>query len=373
MAIEVPSQMIDRLRESQARFERITEELGQPTIISDRKKFSELSREHSSSMPIIEAFKNFEKNYESYKGSLDLLLNEKDPEIHAMAKVEVSELEPLLTKQIDELQLMLLPKDPRDEKNAVLEVRAGVGGDEAGLFCGDLYYAYVKFAEGRGWRVEPLEMVENSSGGYKEISASIEGTGVFSQMKYEAGVHRVQRVPKTEAKGRVHTSTATVAILPEVEDIEFEIRSEDLQIDTYRASGAGGQHVNKTNSAIRITHIPTGEIVTCQAERSQHKNKDKALKLLRSRLYEKMLEDQTSKAATDRKAQVGGGFRNERIRTYNYPQGRVSDHRITKTTYNLTEVMNGYFDEFISALNHHYQTLALKGELPGDVVISDDD
>ncbi len=373
MAIDVPSQMIERLRESELRFARITDELGQASIISDRKKFSELSKEHSNLQPLVEAYQHFYKNYDSYKGSLELLNTEKDPEMVVMAKAELSELEPIIVKAIDDLQVMLLPKDPRDEKNAVLEVRAGVGGDEAGLFCSDLYRAYVKFAESKGWKVEPLGITENSSGGFKEISASIIGDRVFALLKHESGVHRVQRVPKTEAQGRVHTSTVTVAILPEVEEIEFEIRSEDLKVDTFRASGAGGQHVNKTDSAIRITHIPTGEIVACQAERSQHKNRDKAMKMLRARLYEKMLEDQTSKAAADRKSQVGGGFRNERIRTYNYPQGRVSDHRIGMTTYNLPHVMNGELSDFITALNHHYQTLLLKGEVPGSVVVSEDD
>ncbi len=373
MAIEAPPQMIERLRESEARFDRITDELGQPQIISDRKKFSELSKEHSQLQTQVEAYRSFCRNYEAYKGSIELLNTEKDAEIVAMAKSEISELEPIVEKQIDELQLMLLPKDPRDEKNAVLEVRAGVGGDEAGLFCAELYRAYLKFAESKGWKVEPLDIAENSAGGFKEVSASIIGDGVFSQLKHESGVHRVQRVPKTETQGRVHTSTVTVAILPEVEDIEFEIRSEDLKIDTYRAGGAGGQHVNKTDSAVRITHLPTGEVVACQAERSQHKNKDKAMKLLRTRLYEKMREDQMSKAAADRKAQVGGGFRNERIRTYNFPQGRVSDHRITMTTYNITEVMNGYFDDFISALNHHYQTLLMKGEDLSSLKVSEED
>jgi peptide chain release factor 1 len=373
MAIEAPSQMMERLRESDVRFERITAELGQAEIISDRKKFSDLSKEHSQLQSLVDAYRDFKRNYESYKGAIELLNTEKDAEIVTMAKSEIAELEPLVQKQIDDLQLMLLPKDPRDEKNAVLEVRAGVGGDEAGLFCAELYRAYVKFAENKGWKVEPLDIAENSAGGFKEISASIIGDSVFSQLKHESGVHRVQRVPKTEAQGRVHTSTVTVAILPEVEEIDFEIRSEDLKIDTYRAGGAGGQHVNKTDSAVRITHLPTGEVVACQAERSQHKNKDKAMKLLRSRLYEKMLEDQMSKAAADRKAQVGGGFRNERIRTYNFPQGRVSDHRIQKTTYNLTDVMAGYFDDFISALNHHYQTLLMKGEDPAAFKVSEED
>ena len=373
MAIDVPPQMIERLRESASRFARITDELGQPMVINDRKKFSDLSKERSSLEPLVDFYLNFQKNYDAYKGSLDLLRSEKDPEMLSMAKAEISELEPILSKQIDDLQIMLLPKDPRDEKNAVLEVRAGVGGDEAGLFVADLYRAYVRYAESQGWKVEPLDLAENSAGGFKEISASIIGDNVFSKLKYESGAHRVQRVPKTEAQGRVHTSTVTVAILPEVEEIEFEIRTEDLKIDTYRAGGAGGQHVNKTDSAVRITHLPTGEIVACQAERSQHKNKDKAMKLLRSRLYEKMVEDQAKKNAADRRSQVGGGFRNERIRTYNFPQGRVSDHRINMTTYNIAEVMNGKLDDFISALTNHYQTLMMKGEDPGTISVSDDD
>jgi peptide chain release factor 1 len=373
MAIHVPPQMLERLKENESRYERLNDELGQPHIISDRKKFSDLSKEHSTLQVIVAAFREFKKDYQDYLGALELLNKEKDPDIVEMAKADLAELEPKVTQQIDALQLHLLPKDPRDEKNAVLEIRAGVGGDEAGLFVWDLYKAYARFAEGKGWKVEPLSMTENSAGGFKEIIASIEGQGVFSQFKHESGAHRVQRVPKTEAQGRVHTSTVTVAILPEVEEIEYHVNPADLRIDTYRASGAGGQHVNKTDSAIRITHIPTGEVVACQEERSQHKNRDKAMKVLRSRLLEKAKEEQRSKEAADRRSQVGGGFRNERIRTYNFPQGRVSDHRIGMTAYNISEVMNGHFDDFITALNHHYQTLLLKGEDPTQVKVSEED
>lgn len=372
MALQVPQQMIERLRESAARFDRITEELGQAQVISDRKKFSDLSKEHSALLPMVEAYRTFDRSYGHYKSALEMLQKEKDPELSDMAKTEIAELEPILVKQIDDLQVILLPKDPRDEKNAVLEVRAGVGGDEAGLFAADLYRAYVKFAESKGWKIELLSLADNPAGGFKEVVASIEGDRVFSRLKYESGVHRVQRVPKTEAQGRVHTSTVTVAVLPEAEEVEYVINPNDLRIDTFRAGGAGGQHVNKTESAVRITHLPTGEVVQCQDEKSQHKNKDKAMKVLRSRLLEKAREDVRSKEAADRKAQIGGGFRNERIRTYNFPQGRVSDHRIGMTTYNISAVMNGDFDAFVSALSDYYQTLALRGEAPGEVVATDD-
>jgi peptide chain release factor 1 len=373
MAISVQAQMLHRLKESEARFLRITEELGVPHIIADRKKFSELSKEHSSLQSLVDNYRDFMRDYNNYLGSVEVLENEKDPDLLAMAKEDISSLEPEIEKKINHLQFMLLPKDPRDEKNAVLEIRAGVGGDEAGIFAADLYRAYMRFAEAKGWKVEPLSLTENSSGGFKEIVANITGDRVFSQFKHESGVHRVQRVPKTEAQGRVHTSTVTVAILPEAEEVEFDINPNELRIDTYRAGGAGGQHVNKTESAVRITHLPTGEVVQCQDERSQHKNKDKAMKVLRTRLLEHAREKQRSKEAAERKAQVGGGFRNERIRTYNFPQGRVSDHRINMTSYNIGDVMNGFFDDFVTALNDYYQTLLLKGEDPTQVKVSEED
>ena len=372
MSLVVPQQMIERLREIESRFDRITDELGQSSVISDRKKFSDLSKEHSSLQTTVDAYRSYLKNYDDYQQSVEVLEKEKDADLVEMAKAEISDLEPKLIKQIDELQLMLLPKDPRDERNVLLEIRAGVGGDESSLFAYDLYRAYVRFAEGKGWTVEPLSISDGSAGGFKEVIASISGDRVFSSLKHESGVHRVQRVPKTEAQGRVHTSTVTVAVLPEVEEVEYEINTNDLRIDTYRAGGAGGQHVNKTDSAVRITHIPTGEVVACQEERSQHKNKAKAMKVLRSRLLARVQEEKHAKESAERKAQVGGGFRNERIRTYNFPQGRVSDHRIMMTTYNIAEVMNGHLDDFISSLTNYYQTLLLKGEAPGAIVQDDD-
>ena len=256
---------------------------------------------------------------------------------------------------------MLLPKDPNDEKNSVLEIRAGVGGDEAGLFAAELYRAYVRYAESKGWKVELLSGADNAAGGYKEVIAEISGDRVYSQLKYESGVHRVQRVPKTEAQGRVHTSTVTVAVLPEAEEVDLVINPNELRIDVFRAGGHGGQSVNTTDSAVRITHLPTGEVVVCQDEKSQLKNKNKAMKILRSRILDRMQAEADAKMAAERRSQVGSGMRNERIRTYNFPQGRVTDHRIGLTLYKVDHVMAGDFEDFVRGLRHHYQMIALKG------------
>ena len=262
----------------------------------------------------------------------------------------------------DELKILLLPKDPNDERNVIVEIRGGAGGEEAALFAAALTRMYTMYAESRRWHVDIVNLNETEIGGYKEVSFMIEGAGAYSRMKYESGVHRVQRVPETETQGRIHTSTVTVAVLPEAEEVELEINPADLQIDTYRAGGAGGQHVNKTESAIRITHLPTGLVVECQDERSQYKNKDKAMKVLRSRLYERMVAEQNEAIASDRRSQVGTGDRSERIRTYNYPQGRVTDHRIGLTLYKLDQIMNGDLDEVIDALITHYRTELLKSQ-----------
>ena len=262
----------------------------------------------------------------------------------------------------EELKILLLPKDPNDDKNVIIEIRGGAGGDEAALFAGSLMRMYSMYAESKRWKTEILNANETELGGFKEVSFMIEGEGAYSKLKYESGVHRVQRVPETETQGRIHTSTVTVAVLPEAEEVEVEINPADLQIDTYRAGGAGGQHVNKTESAIRITHLPTGLVVECQDERSQHKNKDKAMKVLRSRLYEAIQREQNDAIASDRKAQVGTGDRSERIRTYNYPQGRVTDHRIGLTLYKIEQILNGDIDEIVEALNTFYRAEMLKAD-----------
>jgi peptide chain release factor 1 len=304
----------------------------------------------------------YKRMLDSYTGARSMLETESDAEMRSMAQDEISELEPALDKAAEALQLELLPKDPNDEKNTIIEVRAGVGGDEAGIFAGDLFRMYVRYAEAQKWKVEVLSLSEASAGGYKEAIALIEGERVYSQLKYESGVHRVQRVPKTETQGRIHTSTASVIVLPEAEEVEIDINPNELRIDVFRSGGSGGQSVNTTDSAVRITHIPTNEVVICQDEKSQLKNKNKAMKVLRSRLLEKAQAEQNKTISDARKSQVGGGFRNERIRTYNFPQGRVTDHRIGLTSHNIDEVMNGKITPFIAALNNHAQLVALKGE-----------
>ncbi len=364
--------MLAHLEESRRRFELLTAELSQAQVISQRELFQKYSKERSSLETIVTAYDQYKKKLDDYQGARSML-EENDPELRSMAQREISELEPELEKESDALQILLLPKDPNDEKNVVLEVRAGVGGDEAGLFVGDVFKAYQKYAEGRRWKVEYLSMVENSAGGYKEIIASIEGDRVYSSLKYESGVHRVQRVPKTETQGRIHTSTVTVAILPEAEEVDVVIEPKDLRIDVFRAGGHGGQSVNTTDSAVRITYLPTNEVVICQDEKSQLKNKNKAMKVLRSRLYEKASAAAHAEQSAARRAQVGTGFRNERIRTYNFPQGRVTDHRIGFTSYNIQDVMNGEIQPFIQALGNYYQTLALKGESAVKVTTTDDD
>lgn len=358
----VPSpEMVGSLEESRRRFDRITDELTRPEIVSNRETFSKLSKERSSLEPLALKAADYFRDLEEYRGARQML-EENDAELRSMASSEIARLEPELERQAEELQILLLPTDPNDEKNVVLEVRAGVGGDEAGIFASELFRAYQRYAESKRWKVEFLSIAENSSGGCKEVIASIEGDRVYSSLKYESGVHRVQRVPKTEAQGRVHTSTATVIVLPEAEEVDIHIEQKDLRIDVFRAGGHGGQSVNTTDSAVRITYLPTNEVVICQDEKSQLKNKNKAMKVLRARLLEKAQMKQRAEQSEARRSQVGGGFRNERIRTYNFPQGRVTDHRIGFTRYNIDEVMNGEIEPFIQAVTNYYQTVALKGE-----------
>lgn len=373
MAFEVQKEMLARLDESARRFDFLTMQISQPEVVNNRSEFQKLSKERSDLETIANEFAIFKKNYADYSGAREILETEKDPDLRAMANADISSLEDQLTKQFDQLQIMLLPKDPNDDKNIIMEIRQGVGGDEAGLFVGDMYRAYQKYADKQRWKTSLMSVSENGPGGFREVIVTISGEKVYSKLKYEAGVHRVQRVPKTEAQGRIHTSTITVMVLPEAEEIDLVINPADLRIDVQRASGAGGQSVNTTNSAVRVTYIPTNEVVICQDGKSQQENKAQALKVLRSRILQKMREKQDAEQAAERKSQVSAGMRNERIRTYNFPQGRVTDHRIGMTTYNIDHVMGGDFEDYISALTNHYQTIALKGEGAVSVANTDDD
>lgn len=373
MAFVPPKEMMSRLEESAKRFEMLTEQLSQPEIIGNRDSFQKLSRERSGLESVITRYLEFKRNLDNYESSRQMMETEQDAELHSMAESEVAELEPVLVKEADEIQLQLLPKDPNDDKNIMLEVRAGVGGDEAGIFAGDLYRMYSKYAQDHRFTVELMTVTENSSGGFKEIIALISGDRVYSKLKYESGVHRVQRVPKTETQGRVHTSTATVMVLPEAEEIDLVINPNDLRVDVFRSGGHGGQSVNTTDSAVRLTYLPTNEVVVCQDEKSQLKNKNKAMKVLRSRILQKMQDEQNRSRSDARKLQVGGGFRNERIRTYNFPQGRITDHRIGLTVYDMDRVMGGDLEQFTNALTNYYQLVALKGESAVQKIASSDD
>ncbi|WP_300369263.1 peptide chain release factor 1 [Hydrogenimonas sp.] len=340
------------------RYNEITTLLSSPDITADIKKMTELSKEQSELEPLVEKANAYIATVEAIEENRSLL---GDPELGELAAEELKELEPQLEKMNEEIRLLLLPKDPNDDKNIYLEIRAGTGGDEAALFVGDLFKAYVRYAENKGWKIVIESSNESEAGGYKEIVALVKGEKVYSRLKYEAGTHRVQRVPATESQGRIHTSAVTVAVLPEVEDVDVQINPNDLKIDVYRSSGCGGQSVNTTDSAVRITHIPTGIVVAMQDEKSQHKNKEKALKILKARVYEKHLQEQLAASSADRKAQVGSGDRSERIRTYNYPQNRITDHRIGLTLYRLNEIMEGgLLDEIIEPLIAHFQAEAIK-------------
>lgn len=343
--------LFSRLESTEKRFEEINKELCNPAILSDQNKYKSLMKELKNLTPIVEKYREYklqEKNLNEAKEILEESGIEK--EFKEMAELEIETAKENINKISDELKILLLPKDPNDDRNVIIEIRGGAGGEEAALFSGVLFRMYNMYAQERRWKVEVLNSNETQLGGFKEISFMISGEGAYSRLKFESGVHRVQRVPDTEAQGRVHTSTVTVAVLPEAEDVEIDINPTDLQIDTYRAGGAGGQHVNKTESAIRITHLPTGLVVECQDERSQYKNKDKAMKVLKSRLLEAKRAEQESAVAEERRSQVGTGDRSERIRTYNYPQSRVTDHRIGLTLYKLEDILNGSLDEIIDAL-----------------------
>ena len=343
--------MFRKLDAVETRYEEIAEKLMDANIIGDQTQYASLMREHKQLTPVIETYRAHKKAESDTEEAKALLSGGGlDKDFREMVEEELETARAAGDRLAEELKILLLPSDPNDYKNVIVEIRAGAGGEEAALFAYNLCRMYTMYAETRRWKTEVFNVNETELGGYKEISFSIEGEGAYSRLKYESGVHRVQRVPETEAGGRIHTSTATVAVLPEAEEVDLEINPADLQIDTYRAGGAGGQHVNKTESAIRITHLPTGIVVECQDERSQHKNKDKAMKVLRSRILEQLQAEQTEKIASDRKMQVGTGDRSERIRTYNYPQGRVTDHRIGLTLYKIDQITNGAMDEVIDAL-----------------------
>ena len=341
--------MFEQLEDTCSRYTEIAARLSQPDALADRAAYAKLMREHKQLTPLVEAYHAYQQATADEMEARELL-EKGDADLRALAAEELDDARAEKERLEQKLHLLLLPRDPNDEKNVIIEIRAGAGGEGAALFAAELFRMYSMYAERRGWKAETLNMNETELGGMKEISFMVEGEGAYSRLKFESGVHRVQRVPETEAGGRIHTSTVTVAVLPEAEDVEVDIAPEDLRIDTFRSSGAGGQHINKTESAIRITHLPTGLVVECQDERSQHKNRDRAMKVLRSRLLDRAQSAQDEEIATTRRTQVGTGDRSERIRTYNFPQGRVTDHRIGLTLYHLDAVLSGNLDEVIDPL-----------------------
>lgn len=343
------------------RYEQIGVELTRPEVVTDNELFRKLMKEHSEMTPLVEKYKEYKAAKEAESEALEILSDPSfDKDFRELAEEELREAKASLITLAEQLKILLLPKDPNDDKNVIIEIRGGAGGEEAALFAASLFRMYSMYAESRRWNIEVTNINETELGGIKEISFMIEGSGAYSRLKYESGVHRVQRVPDTETQGRIHTSTATVAVMPEADEVEIDINPADIKIDTFRSSGAGGQHINKTSSAIRVTHIPTGTVVECQDERSQFKNKDKALRVLRARLFDVAQREHDEAIASDRKSQVGTGDRSERIRTYNFPQGRLTDHRIGLTIYKLDSVMNGDIDEVIDQLITYYRTEALK-------------
>ena len=351
--------MIDRLEATLEKYNSLTEELSKPEVLSDVKKMTSLSKEQASLADIIEKYKEYKKVVSDINDAKEML---DDKEMAAFAKEEISRLETEKENLEKELEVLLLPKDPNDDKNTIVEIRGAAGGDEANLFAGDLFEMYSRYAENMGWKIEIINAVEGTSGGYSQIEFMVKGENVYSKLKYESGTHRIQRVPRTESQGRVHTSTATVAVLPEVEDIDIEIKDSDIRVDVYRSSGAGGQGVNTTDSAVRITYLPTNTVVTCQNERSQLKNKEQAMKVLKSKIYEDLQKKQNAEIEDERRSKIGTGDRAEKIRTYNYPQNRVTDHRINLTIMQLDRIMQGKLDEIIEALINEDQRRKLAGE-----------
>jgi len=349
-----------RLQNLEKRFLELEGLLGDPEVIKAQDLYQKYRKEHADLAPLVQTFRRYQIVQRELADSQGLLKEEADEELKTLAREDIQTLKEQETALEEELRLLLLPKDPYDEKDVLLEIRAGTGGEEAALFVADLFRMYTRLAERRGWKMEVLSHSGTGIGGFKEIIASISGDRVYSQLKYESGVHRVQRVPLTESQGRIHTSAVTVAIMPEAEEVEVQIQPEELRIDVFRSSGPGGQSVNTTDSAVRVTHLPTGLVVSCQDEKSQHKNKAKALKVLRARLLDLKQREQQQQIARERKSQVGTGDRSERIRTYNFPQSRITDHRIGLTLYRLEGVLDGDLDEFLQALTTHYRTLALQ-------------
>lgn len=358
--------MFQKLAFIEEKYEELQTKVSDPEVIKDIDSWRKLMKESSDLTPIVEKYREYKEVVKAISDAEEMLEANSDAEFEELLKEELSEAKEKLPSIEEELKILLIPKDPNDDKSVIVEIRGGTGGEEAALFAAALFRMYSMYAEKKRWKIEIMNSNATELGGYKEISFSVEGEGAYSRFKYESGVHRVQRVPETESQGRIQTSAASVAVLPEVEEVELEINQNDLKIDVFRAGGPGGQCVNTTDSAVRITHLPTGLVVSCQDEKSQHKNKDKALKVLRSRLYDLMEAERNASIAAERKSQVGSGDRSERIRTYNFPQGRVTDHRINLTLYKIDSIMNGEIDELIDALATHYQSEKLKGENEND-------
>lgn len=352
--------MYDKLQSVEDRYEKLNELLSDPEIVSDTDKLRDYSREQSQISETVEVYREYKEIKTQYDDAKLMLEDKLDADMYEMVKEEISELESQLVGSEERLKILLIPKDPNDDKNVIMEIRAAAGGDEAALFAGDLYRMYSRFAEMQGWKTDVIEANATGIGGYKEIIFMINGNGAYSKLKYENGAHRVQRVPETESGGRIHTSTATAAVLPEAEDVDIDIRNEDIKVDTYRSSGAGGQHVNTTDSAVRITHLPTGIVVSMQDEKSQIKNREKAMKVLKARVYDAAQQEAQAEYAANRKSAVGTGDRSERIRTYNFPQNRVTDHRIGLTIQKLDQILDGKLDEFIDALMLEEQSSKLE-------------
>ena len=342
--------MLDKLGSIEEKYEELNQRMMDPELVQDLDEYQSVMKEHSDIEPIVFKYREYVNILEELEGANELIHEKLDDDMKDMVKEEIKGLEEDKANVEEDIRVLLIPKDPNDHKNVIVEIRGGAGGDEAALFAGVLFRMYSRYAERKNWKVEIMDSNEIGIGGFKEVIFMIKGKGAFSRLKYESGVHRVQRVPETESSGRIHTSTSTVAVLPEAEDVDVHIENKDLKVDTYRASGAGGQHVNTTDSAIRITHIPTGIVVSCQDEKSQTKNKEKAMKVIKARIFDKVLSDQQAEIAQDRKGQVGTGDRSERIRTYNYPQGRITDHRINYTVHKFTDFLDGELDELIDAL-----------------------
>lgn len=342
--------MLDKLDFLEKKYKELSQKIIDPKVMEDTQEWQKLAKEHAEVEPIVMKYREFNEAAKTLEEDKEMLKEKLDDEFKEMLKEEITDLESQVAALEEELKILLIPKDPNDDKNVIVEIRAGAGGSEAGLFAGDLLRMYSMYAEKQGWKVEMMDSNNQGIGGFKEAIFMIKGKGAYSKLKYESGVHRVQRVPETEASGRIHTSTATVAVLPEVEDIDLEINPNDIRIDVFRSSGNGGQSVNTTDSAVRITHLPTGMVVSCQDEKSQHKNRDKAMKILKARLYDQLMTEQNQEIAEERRSQVGSGDRSERIRTYNFPQGRVTDHRINMTIHRLESFLDGDIEEIVEAL-----------------------